>query len=260
MKKYIVAIALLFTLSSQAFAQSEPPYGMSEIQAYSIFYENFRTGSYEMAKQYGKWMLENKPRNIEGYSQFSLSKQFERMITVYTELAKQATDPSLNAAYIDTASTIYAEVFETFTQEEIDYFQWHLNRGRFYQEYQESIENGLNKAYQEYERAYELNPEKMAQSADGYYIQILLSNYVNNEERDKALAMIDTVEPNASQALTDHINKIRNDLFSNPEERVGFLESRLEANPEDTEIMSELVDLYEDTDQRKNAIDLVQRH
>lgn len=259
MKKYIVAIALLFTLSSQAFAQSEPPYGMSEIQAYSIFYENFRTGSYEMAKQYGKWMLENKPRNIEGYSQFSLSKQFERMITVYTELAKQATDPSLNAAYIDTASTIYAEVFETFTQEEIDYFQWHLNRGRFYQEYQESIENGLNKAYQEYERAYELNPEKMAQSADGYYIQILLSNYVNNEERDKALAMIDTVEPNASQALTDHINKIRNDLFSNPEERVGFLESRLEANPEDTEIMSELVDLYEDTDQRQNAIDLAQR-
>ena len=181
------------------------------------------------------------------------------MITVYTELAKQATDPSLNAAYIDTASTIYAEVFETFTQEEIDYFQWHLNRGRFYQEYQESIENGLNKAYQEYERAYELNPEKMAQSADGYYIQILLSNYVNNEERDKALAMIDTVEPNASQALTDHINKIRNDLFSNPEERVGFLESRLEANPEDTEIMSELVDLYEDTDQRQNAIDLAQR-
>lgn len=259
MKKYIVAIALLFTLSSNAFAQSEPPYGMSEIQAYSIFYENFRTGSYDMAKQYGKWMLDNKPRTIEGYSQFSLPKQFERMITVYTELSKQATDPSLSAGYIDTASTIYADVFETFTEEEIDYFQWRLDRGRFYQEYQESIDDGLNKAYQEYEKAYELDPEQLTQAADGYYIQILLSNYVNNEERDKALAMIDTVEPMASPSLMENINKVRNELFSDPAERVGFLEDRFAENPEDTEIMSELVDLYQETDQREKAIELAQK-
>lgn len=256
MKKYIVAVALLFTLSSQAFAQSEPPYGMSEIQAYSIFYENYRTGSYDMAKQYGKWMLDNKPRTIEGYSQFSLPKQFERMITVYTELSKQESDPSLSAAYIDTASIIYADAFETFTEEEIDYFEWYLNRGRFYQEHQETIENGLDKAYEDYEKAFELNPEKLVQAADGYYIQILLSNYVNNEERDKALEMIETVEPMASPSLTESINQVRNDLFSDPEERVGFLESRLEENPEDTEIMSELVDLYMETGQRQQALEL----
>ncbi len=232
---------------------------MSEIQAYSIFYENFRTGSYDMAKQYGKWMLDNKPRSIEGYSQFSLSKQFERMITVYTELSKQATDPSLSAAYLDTASNIYAEAFETFTEEEIDYFQWHLNRGRFYQENQESIENGLNKAYQEYEQAYQIDPEQLAKAADGFYIRVLLSNYVNNEEREKALAMIDTVEPMASPALMENINQVRNELFSDPVERVGFLESRLEDNPEDTEIMAELVDLYQETDQRQKGIDLAQK-
>lgn len=259
MKKYIVAIALLFTLSSQAFAQSEPPYGMSEIQAYSIFYENFRTGSYDMAKQYGKWMLDNKPRSIEGYSQFSLAKQFERMITVYTELSKQESDPSLSAAYLDTASTIYAEAFDTFSEDEIDYFQWHLNRGRFYQEHQESIENGLNKAYQEYEQAYEMDSEQLTKAADGFYIRVLLSNYVNNEERDKALAMIDTVEPMASPTLMENINQVRDELFSDPVERVGFLEERLAENPEDTEIMSELVDLYQETDQREKAIELAQR-
>jgi len=259
MKKYIVAVALLFTLSSQAFAQSEPPYGMSEIQAYSIFYENYRTGSYDMARQFGKWMLENKPRTIEGANRFSLPRQFERMITVYTELSKQATDPSVSAAYLDTALTIYNDAFETFSEEEIDYYEWHLNRGRFYQEHQETLENGLNKAYQEYETAFEMNPEKLAQAADGYYIQILLSNYVNNEERDKALAMIDTVEPIASPSLMNQINEIRNDLFSDPEERVGFLESRLEENPEDTEMMSELVDLYIETDQRQKALDLAQK-
>lgn len=259
MKKYIFAIALLFTLSSQAFAQSEPPYGMSEIQAYSIFYENYRTGNYDMARQFGRWMLENKPRTIEGANRFSLPTQYDRMITVYKELAKHAADPSISAAYLDTALTIYADAFETFTEEEIDYYEWYLERGRFYQEHQGSIPGGLQKAYEDYETAYELNPEKLAQAADGYYIQILLSNYVNNEERDKALAMIDTVEPIASPALIENINSVRDELFSDPEERVGFLEGRLEDNPEDTEIMAELVSLYGETGQRQEAISLAEK-
>ena len=258
MKKYIVAIALLFTLSSQAFAQTEPPYGMSELQAYSIFYENYRTGSYEMAKEYGKWMLENKPRSLEGNNQFSLPRQYNRMITVYSELANQATDPSLSAAYIDTAGNIYADAFETFSEEEIDYFEWRLNYGRFYQENQETVTGALQKAYEQYETAYELNSEKLAQAADGYYIQILLSNYISNDQRDTALAMIDEVEPNASPALMDKINQIQNDLFSDPEERVGFLESRLDEDPENLEIMSELADLYEETGQRQEAITLAE--
>lgn len=259
MKKYIFVIALLFTLSSQAFAQSEPPYGMSEIQAYSIFYENYRTGNYDMARQFGRWMLENKPRTIEGANRFSLSTQYERMITVYKELANQATDPSISAAYLDTALTIYADAFETFTEDEIDFYEWHLERGRFYQENQSNITGGLQKAYEDYEKAYEMNAEKLAQAADGYYIQILLSNYVNNDEKEKALAMIDTVEPSASPALIENINKVRDELFSDPKERVGFLESRLETNPEDTEIMAELVSLYEETGQRQEAISLAEK-
>lgn len=259
MKKYIFVIALLFTLSSQAFAQSEPPYGMSEIQAYSIFYENYRTGNYDMARQFGRWMLENKPRKIEGANRFSLPRQFERMITVYDELSKEATDPSVSSAYIDTALTIYAEAFETFTEDEIDFYEWHLERGRFYQEHQETISGGLEKAYEDYEKAYELDSEKLAQAADGYYIQILLSNYVNNEERDKALAMIDEVKPIASSALVEHINELQNELFSDPEERVGFLQSQLENNPQDTEIMTELVSLYRETGQRQEAISLAEK-
>lgn len=258
MKKYIFVIAFFFTLSAQAFAQSEPPYGMSEIQAYSIFYENYRTGNYEMARQFGRWMIENKPRKIEGANRFSLSRQYERMITVYDELSKQAEDPSISAAYLDTALTIYADAFETFSDEEIDHYEWHLNRGRFYQEHQDNISGALQKAYEDYEIAYEMNPEQLAKAADGYYVQVLLSNYVNNDEREKALAMIDTVEPMASPTLLENINKVRDELFSDPEERVGFLESRLEANPEDTEIMAELVSLYQDTDQREKAITLAE--
>src|SRR5690625_50866 len=121
MKKYFLTLAFIFIAGSQAFSQSEPPYGMSEINAYSIFYENYRTGDYEMALQYGKWMLEAKPESIQGVNRFNLPRQFERMITVYTELSKQVSDPSMTAAYLDSALIIYDDAFETFDENSIDY-------------------------------------------------------------------------------------------------------------------------------------------
>jgi tetratricopeptide (TPR) repeat protein len=258
MKKLILVIAIVFTATSQAFSQSEPPYGMSEIQAYSIFYENYRTGNYEMAKQYGKWMLDNKPAEIEGYARFSLPRQFERMITVYTELSKQEQDPSLSAALLDTAATIYDEAFETFSEDEIDYFEWTLDRGRFYQEYQEQLDDGLAKAYENYRTAYDMDPERFAELADGYFVQVLLSNYASKDMKDEALAMIDTIEQYAGESLQQVIDETRDQLFDDPEERVGFLEGRLEQNPGDTEIMNELIDLYDETGQRENAIEMAE--
>ena len=258
MKKLILVIAIVFTATSQAFSQSEPPYGMSEIQAYSIFYENYRTGNYEMAKQYGKWMLDNKPAEIEGYARFSLPRQFERMITVYTELSKQEQDPSLSAAMLDTAATIYDEAFETFSEDEIDYFEWTLDRGRFYQEYQEQLDDGLAKAYENYRTAYEMDPERFSELADGYFVQVLLSNYASKDMKDEALAMIDTVEQYAGESLQQVIDETRDQLFDDPVERVGFLEGRLEQNPGDTEIMDELIDLYDETGQREEAIEMAE--
>lgn len=255
MKKYIAALAFLFAFSSNAFSQSEPPYGMSEVGAYSIFYENYRTGNYDMALQFGRWMIENKPSDIQGAPRFNLSKQFERMINVYAELSKQQSDPSTRSAYLDTALAVYEDAFETFSEDEIDYYTWHFNRARFYQEHQSQIRNGMEHAYEDYEKAFELNPEKLANAGDGYYVQIILSNYVSNDERDKALAMIDAVEPMAGEQLNQIINEIRDGLFTDPEERIGFLESRLEENPEDQAIISELASMYEDAGDREKAIE-----
>ncbi|MDZ7755734.1 tetratricopeptide repeat protein [Rhodohalobacter sp.] len=255
MKKYIAVFAIMFAVTSNAYSQAEPPYGMSELQAYSIFYENYRTGSYDMALQFGKWMLEAQPRSIEGANRFSLPRQYERMINVYTELSKQETDPSISSAYLDTVQTIYTEAFEIFSEDEIDYYDWHFNKGRFYQENQSNISNGMDKAYEEYEKAYELDPERLAQAGDGYYINILLSNYVSKDERDKALAMIDEVEQFAGDSLMNQINEIRDGLFSDPEERIKFLEGRLADNPGDIALLKEIANLYEDQDNQEKAID-----
>ncbi|MFO7798495.1 tetratricopeptide repeat protein [Rhodohalobacter sp.] len=255
MKKYIAVFAIMFAVASNAYSQEGPPYGMSELQAYSIFYENYRTGSYDMALQFGKWMLEDQPRSIEGANRFSLPRQFERMINVYTELSKQESDPSISSAYLDTVQIIYDEAFEIFSEDEIDYYNWHFNKGRFYQENQSKISNGMDKAYEEYEKAYELDPERLAKAGDGYYINILLSNYVSQDERDKALAIIEEIEQFAGNSLMNQINEIRDGLFSDPEERIEFLEGRLAENPGDIALLKEIANLYEDQGNREKAIE-----
>lgn len=259
MKKYIISIALLFTISSQVYSQSEIPYGMSELQAYSLFYENFRQGDYDMALQFGRWMLEKKPESIQGNSRFNLHTQYERMITVYTEFSKRETDPSMRSAYLDTALTIYEDAFATFSEDEIDYYRWHFNRGRFLQEHQSNISGGMDRAYEDYEKAYELDKERLTQAGDGYYIQILLNNYVSNNDRDRALELIDEVEPIAGASLLNVIDEIRDSLFSDPAERIEFLQSRLDANPGDLSLITELASLFENQGNRAKAIEYAEK-
>ncbi len=259
MKKYIISIALIFAISSQAYSQSEPPYGMSEIQAYSIFYENYRTGDYDMALMFGKWMLEKKPRTIQGVNRFSLPRQFERMINVYAEFSKQQDDPSMRSAYIDTALAIFDDAFETFDEEEIDHYTWHFRRGRFLQEHQGIIRGGMDKAYEDYRKAFEIDPERLTQSGDGYYIQLMLNNYVSKGDREAALEMIEIVEPMAGPQLAQVIDEVRDGLFTDPEERIEFLEARLADNPEDMALITELAALFENLGQRDKAIEYAQK-
>lgn len=255
MKKYILAITLLIATTSVAHSQSEPPFGMSELQAYSIFYENFRTGDWDMALMYGSWMLEKKPLTIQGYNRFELPRQFDRMITVYTELSKRESDPSMRSAYIDSAITIYDDAFETFNEDQIDSYSWYFNRGRFYQENQSQIRSGMDLAYADYEKAFELDAERLIQAGNGYYIQILLSYYVSQNNRDAALEMIDASEPFAGSDLVTAMDEVRDGLFTNPEERIEFLESRLADNPGDMGLITELASMYERTGNRAKSIE-----
>lgn len=258
MKKIIIALGLLVVVSTTAYSQSEPPYGMSELNAYSVFYENYRSGSYDMALQFGRWIIESKPKTIPGNPRFSLETQFDRMIKVYTEVAKKQEDPAMKEAYIDTAEALFDEVFETFSEDEIDEFEWHQEKGLFYQQNNDIIENGLQKAIEEYEKAYKMDPERFTTMGDGYYAQALLGFYVSNDQKQDALDMIDTIEPYAPENLDPVITEARGKLFNTPEERIEFLESELEKSPENIELMNELVKLYEDTGNRSKALELTQ--
>ena len=259
MKRYIAVLFIIAGFSTTAIAQSEPPYGMSEIAAYSIFYDNYTQGDYDMALQFGRWMLEKKPREIEGFGRFSLPTQYNRMRRIYTEKAEQQEDPTLKEAFLDSSRIVFQDALETFSEDEIDTFEWKFNLGQFYQRHSNFIEDGMSKAYSMYEELFNENPERLTEAADGYYARILMQKYVDDGEREKALSMIDVIEPMAGPDLQQAISDARDEIFSDPEERIGFLESQLADDPENTELLNELATLYESEGNRERAIEVAQK-
>lgn len=103
------------------------------------------------------------------------------------------------------------------------------------------------------------NPEKGATVGDGYYAQVTVQNMVSNGEKDAALRMIRETEPYVNEKLTDYYDSVRDQLFSSPEERITYLEGKIEENPEDTESMAELVKLYKDMEMFKEARNLTRK-
>ncbi|GAA5522574.1 hypothetical protein LQ318_12540 [Aliifodinibius salicampi] len=246
MKKLLLLSALLLAGSSWTMAQSsqEPPSGMSEIQAYSIYYENYKSESYGSAIDFGRWIWKGMPETIEGYSKFDLERNLQRLITAYGGLAGQAEDPAVAEAYTDTALTIFDKVYKHFG-EDLDQFEWAVRKGRFYQRHSDYIDGSTEKAAAEYQKAFEMKPEEFTKMNDGYYVQVLLRHLVSEGEKDEALAMIEKVEPYAPDQLSEYISSARNELFDSPEERITFLEGELEDDPENEELLTQLQDLYE---------------
>jgi len=256
MKRLTIILGILLVSSSLLNAQSEPPDGLSELAAYSLFYSNYKNGDYPFALKYGRWMIDGEVKTIEGNPRYKLSKQYERMITIYTEIAKSKQDPSVKAAYADSALMLFDEALSKFSDEEINKFEWNLDKGRFLQANSDLIEDGLAKAYAQYEKVFEMAPEELTNISDGYYIKIMLQNKVSKGEKDDALALINEAEPYASNALNEFFDTMRNDLFSSPEERITFLEGKLAENPQNQELMEELAGLYEDVDNRQKMVEM----
>ena len=258
MKTAAILLSILLGFSSISYGQAEPPYGMSELEAYSVFHDAYRSGDYELAVTFGEWMLEAKPRQIQGHGGFNLVRQFERFITIYTEKAQEESDPSAKSRLFEQALGVFDLAAETFDEDEIDQFQWTYRKGRFYQENHSDLDGGIQNAYEYYERAYEMDPQRFAETSDGYYARVLLSRYVSQGERDKALAFIETVEGHAGSSLSQEIEEARNELFQDPEERIGFLEERLDDAEDREAALSELATLYDQVGDRDRAREIAE--
>lgn len=249
MKKLLLLSALVLFGSSGVMAQSSPtpPSGMSEIQAYSIFYENYKNESYEGALQFGRWIWKGMPETIKGYSKFDLRTNLDRFVNIYGALSKKAQDPALAEAYADTALMIFDKIEQKYG-DSLNKFEFAIDKGRFYQSHSNAIANAPEKAAEQYMKAFELQPEKFTKMADGYYVQALVQSLMSEDKKDKALAIIDKAEPYASSKLKDYFSSARNKLFDSPEERIAFLESELKKDPKNVKVLNQLQNIYEQQD------------
>ncbi|MEX2455971.1 MAG: tetratricopeptide repeat protein [Balneolaceae bacterium] len=256
MKRITLTLCIFIGFATLTYGQSEqePPYGMGELEAYSVFVDAYQSEDYELARTYGEWMINARPETIEGHPSFDLERQFERMTTIYANLAQDESDPTVADEYLQSALNTFDIAFETFTSEE-QQFEWNQLKGRFYQSYMDMFDDGLEKTIEYYTNAFELDPEKFTGLNDGYFAEILLTSYISADQQEEALAMIEEIEQYASPALQSEIDDARNELFDNPEERVVFLESQLEeADEEEREgLIAEMVDLYDELDDEENS-------
>lgn len=266
MLKYgLLLLSLFISTSTISYAQasdetSAPPYGLSPLEAYSIFVESYKNEDYNTALIYGRWLVNESPKELEGYpAKYDGSRTMRRMISVYSGIAESKEDPSVRSAYLDSALTLYNKTLEIYSDEEIDRFDWKLRKARFLQQNSSYLDDALSKAYGIYIELYEQNPKRLTKEGEGYYLQITLQNLVSRNEKQKALDMIEKAEPYANEKLTKYFDSIRNQLFDSPEERIGFLESQLEEKPNSVKLLSELFDLYSDEDMTDKANQTAQK-
>mgnify|MGYP006278055385 CR=1 FL=1 len=260
MKKLLLVTVVMILGATTLYGQSEePPYGLRPIEVYSIFYENYKNEDYFISLPYGRWLIHNRPHKLEGLDQYDGPRTFRRMANVYKGLAEDKDDPNVKSTYLDSVIYVYQLGLETYEPSEIDTFSWKLDMGRFYQENSDYIDNGMEKAVSIYKKLIMNKPEKGATVGDGYYAQVTVQNMVSNGEKDAALRMIRETEPYVNEKLTDYYDSVRDQLFSSPEERITYLEGKIEENPEDTESMAELVKLYKDMEMFKEARNLTRK-
>ncbi len=108
---------------------------------------------------YGRWLLIAHPKKLPQLPQYDGPSVFSRMIDIYGSYAKKQTDPTLKTAYYDSALALYGKVFATFSSKDIDSFDWHLQRGRFYQSHSDFLQSGIDSANVDYMDDFNQDPK-----------------------------------------------------------------------------------------------------
>lgn len=242
------------SIQAQTPPVPEAPYGLGSAEVYGIFQSEYSNimrpntrktlDDFELLLMYGRWLLIAHPKSITiGRQEIKGDRTFDRMINVYTEMAKIPADPILKSAYLDSAAQLYNRVLTIFTPEEIDEFKWRYDYGRFLLA-NTDVPNGQQRAFDQYMILFDKNPERLVKDADGFYAQFIASYLMADNRNDDVIAFMDKAQPFAEAATIEAFNGHRDRLFRNPEDRIVFLESLLEKDPGNLDTMGQLYDLY----------------
>lgn len=221
---------------------------------YSLYYEDYKIESWDTSLPYLKWILKCAP----GFPSNN-DRNYRRLVEVYEGLATQQEDADMKRTYLDSA--LYMHDFAPSALEdagiEADLYQWTFNKGRFIQKHNADLPDLQTEVGAIYRHAYELDTPKM----QNYYINYIIVDLVSKDRKADAVDFMDLVEndfgDNAEIMTT--VETWRGQLFTSPEERIGFLESQIDKNPGDADLQAELLQLYMDEGIRDLAYELADR-
>lgn len=260
MRKLLTVLGIIVLSSSISNAQADcngtPPDGLPPLAAYSLFYTNYQNGDYEFALKYGRWLSCAKPEAIEGNPKYSLSRVYERLTKIYEEVGRKKEDPTVKAAYMDTTLMLYNEALELFSDNSDEVYDIHLRKGRFFLANYDFIDNGLEKAYNEFQAMFDLNAEKTTQLGNGYYVQVLLDFYVNRNMKEEAQNLIDMATPYAGAKTLSLLEDKQKDLLGTPEEQLEYYNAILAEEPENLEALRAVASAHEQLDNQQELADV----
>lgn len=267
MKSIILTLFIALVSVSGLRAQNgvpEAPYGLAAAEVYAIFqseYTNVMRANnsrrtiqdFDLLLMYGHWLIIAHPKSLKvGSQEIRGDRNFDRMINVYNEMARLEPDPVKKSVYLDSSMTYYKRVLTLFTPEEIDEFRWRYEYGRFLLA-NTSIANNQALAAEQYMILFGKDPARVAKDADGFYVQFLANNMMNENRTDEVTAFMDQAQQHADPATIEVFNGIRDRLFRNPEDRIVYMEDLLSKDPGNLDIMGQLYDLYIRTNNRDKS-------
>jgi tetratricopeptide (TPR) repeat protein len=250
------AFLLIASIGAQpAVAQSNggsEPSQQEILTHYSLYFEDFKNENYASALPNLRWILDNAPAQPNNDD-----RNFRRAVELYSALGEQAESESETQAYLDTAYTLINEAPSRLEELGADYseFSWTMRKGRFLQQYGEQMSDVDEDPVTYYREAFNLAPDQM----QAYYIDRIITTYLEGGEQQEALTFMDEVEAKASDTsdVMEVVGQYREQVFGrNPQAQIDFLENQLEQNPNDPEIMGDLFELYMQQGQRDKASQL----
>ncbi len=248
----MLAAVITFLAATPASAQPSPECNEDDVPMnYSLYYEDYKIESWSTSLPYLKWIINCAP-GFPGNN----DRNYERLVDVFEGLALTTEDVDMASAYMDSAVTMHDIAPEALTEAgiEVDLFDWVFAKGRFIQKHAgplEALQPDLGTIYRE---AYELDHTRL----QNYYINFIIADYVRKDMKSDAVDFMDVVEGDFADnaEVMGTIEQWRGQLFTSPEERMGFLESQIEKNPEDADLKAELLQLYMDEGIRDMAYEL----
>ena len=234
----LLVLALLLAAAPGARAQTEVT-EQDKTEYYSLYVTDYRSENYKSALRGLRWMLENAPTYPKGDA-----RNYRRAYESYLGLAKQASGTQ-QRAYVDSALAIAKRAVPEVREAggEADEYTWTLRRGRALYENQDVVENGRTRAIELFRKGYEMKPSEI----DPWYLDQIVRGYYSQDAQEKALSFLDKLKANRSdeQKVQNLLDKWYPQFFDTPSERITFLKGQLEEEPENAQVMQELLTLYQ---------------